>query len=219
MLKIQADFALFMAFLVLVILGIFLLLPSALERPKHFACVNQACVEVEGAGPDYCSDSQDCAPKPTVFESTVQPSVPAEFEETPLANLTRECAEKFSYAFSKNDVSSCVIDGCPLSTHYCQAAVADFECVGVVQGSGNQSKRDLCELNFAINSGGIEQCGYLPEPAKQYCIALKEKSVAKCSEIPNKFLKDICPGVIGVLTKNKRLCSEDYAECFALIGG
>jgi len=218
-LKVKPDLALFLAFIIIAILGVFLVLPSLLKKPVHYACVNNACVQVGGTGADSCKTSQDCGPKPTVFEPTIQPSLPAGFEESPLANLTRECAKKFSFAISQNDVSACSIDGCPVSAYYCQIAAKDFGCVGIVQGSGNQSKRGLCELNFAVNSGGIEQCNYLPEPSKQYCIALKEKSVSKCSEIPNKFLKGICPSIIGVMTKNGQLCTEDYAECFALVGG
>lgn len=50
--------------------------PSA--TPKHFACVNQACMEVEGAGQDSCTTSNDCVvteePPPPVITPTPIPS-------------------------------------------------------------------------------------------------------------------------------------------------
>lgn len=217
---IKQDFALFLAFLVIITLGVFALLPSLVKKPTHYTCVNNACVQVEGSGVDYCYSSDDCetTPQPSVFVRTVNPTVPAESEETPLADVTRECAEKFSLALSQGDVSKCSVYGCPLASYYCEIATVDFDCLSVVQGSGNQSKRDLCELNVAVKSGGMEQCGYLPSPLNEYCVALKEKDASKCVLVSNKFLQGICPSVIALLTGNKALCSEDYAECPALLG-
>lgn len=89
------------------------------ETPKHLACVNEACVLVDGSGQNTCSSDSDCIPK-------------KEKEETHLICKDKQCKEVSGKGDSECSKDSdcvykkCVNESCTLDT--CEDGDCEDKC-------------------------------------------------------------------------------------------